>query len=531
MSSPKYAVYARKSTESEERQIQSIDDQVRLATELLGGAPSAVVTEAMSAKEPDRRPEFRRLLGLVERGAVDTIVAWHPDRLSRNEMDAARICYLVRTGKLNLRFVNYFFDNSPEGMMMLQMALSQSQYYSSKLSKDVLRGLDSRVAKGWWPGKAPEGYVNDLEAHTVVPDPERLPLIERAFRLLLTGAYSVTEVLQIMNDDWGYRTKRRKNTGGGRLSRSAAFRLFANPFYAGWMELKGELRKGSHPAILTLEEFNRVQELVKVRQNYRTHTEYAYNGLIRCGHCGGTAVAELQKGRHTRGGWIYYRCHNRACPGPGGCLREEHVDAEVERHLRELTWPREFAQAVLAEFDGFLKTEFGDIELMRKQRQSALAAVERKRSSLLELRLAGEIEAAIYAEKDRDLRAQLQRLQGKAESVETAAERAREAVRRMAEFRVHAYGTFQAGGRVNRREMAAALGTSYRLERGQLVIERNPLLPRETGPFEPLKSGSEKQKGTRFLERVPHGWEGGILIEAFRAALSGAGMPDASYAS
>src|SRR5665213_2148182 len=129
-----YIIYARKSQESEERQIQSIDDQVSLALQLaikesigLYGLP---ITESFSAKEPYLRKEFERMVKLIENGNVSGIIAWHPDRLSRNETDAATICRLIRKGKLkDLRFVNYHFDNSPEGMMMLQMALSQSQYY------------------------------------------------------------------------------------------------------------------------------------------------------------------------------------------------------------------------------------------------------------------------------------------------------------------------------------------------------------------------------------------------------------------
>jgi len=71
------------------------------------------------------------------------IIAWHPDRLSRNEIDASTITYLVRTGVIHgLKFGSYNFDNSPEGIMMLQLALSQSQYFSSKLGKDVKRGLE-----------------------------------------------------------------------------------------------------------------------------------------------------------------------------------------------------------------------------------------------------------------------------------------------------------------------------------------------------------------------------------------------------
>src|SRR6266511_2978440 len=76
------------------------------------------------------------------------------DRLSRNEEDAAKLTYRVRKGIIkDLRFCSYHFVNSPEGIMMLQLALSQSQYFSAKLSKDVKRGIEQKLVRGERPGR------------------------------------------------------------------------------------------------------------------------------------------------------------------------------------------------------------------------------------------------------------------------------------------------------------------------------------------------------------------------------------------
>ena len=148
----RYAIYCRRSQERDERQIQSLEDQQTVAYRLRDGKQLEVVeelAESISAKEPYRRPGFSRLISLVEKGVINGIITWHPDRLSRNEVDAASVTYLIRKGKLlDLQFGNYSFDNSPEGIMMLQMALSQSQYQSSKLARDVRRGVDSKADKG-----------------------------------------------------------------------------------------------------------------------------------------------------------------------------------------------------------------------------------------------------------------------------------------------------------------------------------------------------------------------------------------------
>ena len=157
-----YIVYARKSQESEERQVQSIDDQVALAQQLaarqgleLYGEP---ITESFSAKEPFLRKEFERLVKLVEAGKADGIIAWHPDRLSRNETDAATICRLLRKGTLqDLKFVNYHFDNSPEGMMMLQMALSQASTTRRSCRRTSCAALTRRYRRGGGPAARRRG--------------------------------------------------------------------------------------------------------------------------------------------------------------------------------------------------------------------------------------------------------------------------------------------------------------------------------------------------------------------------------------
>jgi len=184
-----------------------------------------VIEERHSAFLPNNRPAFAAMIERIRKGEAQGIVAWHPDRLSRNEIDAATLTYMIRTGELqDLKFGSYHFVNSPEGIMMLQLALSQSQYSSAKLSKDVKRGLEQKAKMGWMPGVAPSGYLNTPErklgCKVVEKDPERFPLIRRIWDFMLTGNYTPPEILRMANEEWGYRSLRRKTMGGKPLSRS-----------------------------------------------------------------------------------------------------------------------------------------------------------------------------------------------------------------------------------------------------------------------------------------------------------------------
>lgn len=113
----RYASYIRKSSEEEERQVLSIASQKDKLVERFGDLKIvAEFTESKSAFEPDKRPDFKELLKLVDTGKIDGIIAWHPDRLSRNEVDASAITWRIRQGKIkDLKFASGFgFDNSPE---------------------------------------------------------------------------------------------------------------------------------------------------------------------------------------------------------------------------------------------------------------------------------------------------------------------------------------------------------------------------------------------------------------------------------
>jgi DNA invertase Pin-like site-specific DNA recombinase len=162
----KYFIYVRKSTEGDEKQALSIDSQKDKAKEMFGHLSVVdVLEERKSAFTPYNRTVFADMIQRIEHGEAQGIISWHPDRLSRNEIDGASITYMIRQGKIkDLRFGSYSFDNSPEGIMMLQMALTQSQYSSAKLSKDVKRGLEKKLRMGWMPGVSPSGYMNNKTA-------------------------------------------------------------------------------------------------------------------------------------------------------------------------------------------------------------------------------------------------------------------------------------------------------------------------------------------------------------------------------
>ena len=156
-----YFLYRRKSTD-DDRQVLSLSSQEEEAQRMSRDIKIIKLPpESVSAFEPYKRPVFANMIERLKKGEAQGIIAWHPDRLSRNPIDAAQIIYLLDTKIIkDLKFCSYYFDNSPEGKMMLQITLSQSKYSSDKLSKDVKRGIDKKANMGMRPSHAPLGYLN-----------------------------------------------------------------------------------------------------------------------------------------------------------------------------------------------------------------------------------------------------------------------------------------------------------------------------------------------------------------------------------
>ena len=254
----KYFIYARKSTDDEERQILSIDAQLDELRMLAAREKLEVVREyieSQTAKKPGR-PIFNEMLKAIKRGEAQAILAWHPDRLARNSVDGGRLIYDLDTGQLaTLKFPTTWFENTPQGKFMLSIAFGQSKYYVDSLSENIKRGLRKKLREGIYPNKPPIGYLNDPKTRAVYIDPERGPLVRRMFEEYATGRYTAAALLDLVTA-WGLRS-----FNGLTLPLSKMLWTLDHIFYTGVFRFNGEVYEGKHPPLISRELFERVQEL------------------------------------------------------------------------------------------------------------------------------------------------------------------------------------------------------------------------------------------------------------------------------
>jgi len=202
----KYFLYARKSTEDEERQVMSIEAQLAELNEFAKRENIFIAQtfiESKSAKKPGREI-FNEMMAAVHKSKEPVgLLAWHPDRLARNSIDGGQIIYSIDTTKIvSLRFPTFWFEPTPQGLFMLQVAFGQSKYYSDNLSENVKRGVRQKLRRGEWPTKAPFGYVNNAKTRNIEPDELKSRAVKKVFAEFATGNLTLSSMSERLSF-WG----------------------------------------------------------------------------------------------------------------------------------------------------------------------------------------------------------------------------------------------------------------------------------------------------------------------------------------
>jgi len=472
----RYFLYCRKSSESEDRQVLSIESQ-RTEMERLSASWTEVIIvdryeESFSAKAPGR-PIFDEMLRRIEKGEAEGIIAWHPGRLARNSIDGGRIIYLLDKKQLkDLRFATFSFENNSQGKFMLSIIFGYSKYYVDSLSENVQRGYRAKFERGWLPNKPPAGYVNDLESKTVIPDPERFPLIRRIWQFMLTGAYSPRQIYALAKYEWGLRTKKRKRVGGNPLTLSAIYKILINPFYAGILKWEDKTYPGKHEPMVTLDEFDRVQMLLGRPGKARPKTyEFAYTGLIRCADCGFSVTAEEKTNRYGSK-YTYYHCSRRRleynCKQP--YLSLPNLENQILHFLKEITLPEKIHQWTLGKLARLSEEQVKAEKIRKDALQKAQASAGRQLENLTRLRVRDLVTEEEYIKERGELEKERIRLSQNLSAFDREENRF-ELFQDLILFNNKAISWFKTGDLKTKRLILSIVGSNFLLKDKKLIIE------------------------------------------------------------
>ena len=390
-------MYARKSTEDDDRQILSIQAQLAELQEYSAKEKFDIVAsfcEAKTAKEPGRTV-FAEMLSLIEKGKADGILSWHPDRLARNSVDGGKIIHMVDRGLIrSLKFPTFWFEPTPQGLFMLQIAFGQSKYYIDNLRENVTRGMRQKIRNGVWPVLAPLGYLNNPKTRGIDVDQNKAAKVKKLFELYATGNYNLRELCE-----W-CKHQKLKTFFGNDMSIGKAHALLQNVFYTGLMKYKGEIFEGTHEPLVAKKLFDRVQAIMREKgkpQKVRTH-HFPFVGLMKC-LCTAAITAE-KKVKPSGREYTYYRCTKKKGP----CvekhfLRQEELEAQLKTFLQKVSLTSQDTQKVLAALDSEEAQAKQDAQGEAQTLRAQIADLDTTLEKLLDLYLADQLSPAEYAAK------------------------------------------------------------------------------------------------------------------------------------
>ncbi len=399
-----YYIYARKSTESEDRQALSIDSQINELRQLAQKDNlliKKVFTESKSAKNTGR-PVFNLMLKEVKKAKSAGIICWKLDRLTRNLLDGAIISDLMEKGTIKeIRTPMQVYRNNSVDRLMSGIDMLFARKYVDDLSENVIRGLKAKVKMGWMPCSAPTGYISDngeKGSKKIIPDPDRFKLVRKMWDLMLSGNYSVNQITDIANNQWGFKSRKTKRNGGVPLPKCTLYSLFTNPFYYGYFSYRGEIHKGKHKPMVTVSEFEQVQYLLGIRSKPKPERHIStFAGLFRCGLCGAMITAENKikfvKSKNRTKKYTYYHCtyaKDRNCPRQA--ITEEYLSQQIVKHLKMISIPEEYLVWIFKYYESVQMREQRKLDLEKKTIDKEILAINRKLQNLLNLKISPDNE-------------------------------------------------------------------------------------------------------------------------------------------
>ncbi len=347
-----YCLYARKSSEQDERQAASIDSQIREMTAMAvkdGLTIKEVRQESHSAKMSGHRPVFNQLLSDLRSGYFTGILTWAPDRLSRNAGDLGMLVDLMDQGKLvHIKTFSQAFSNNPNEKFLLMILCSQAKLENDQKGINVKRGIRNKCEMGWRPGMPPIGYYNRAMGglKDIVVDPDRGHVVTEMFHRVVENGDSGRTIKKWL-DEIEMTTRKLK-----KVSLSQIYLMLKNPFYYGMFEYpigSGKWYQGKHKPLISKEIFDKVQiKLIVPKKSKWGEKKFDFKDIFRCACCGASVIGE-EKNRKRKfrdpKHHVYYHCtkqKNYDCPEP--YVSQEKLIKEILRYLNfmEMAHPQIF---------------------------------------------------------------------------------------------------------------------------------------------------------------------------------------------
>ena len=349
-------IYARVSGKDQEREGFSIPAQLKLLREYGQSHAFQVIQEFIDVETAKiaGRKQFGEMVRFFKQNKnCRVLLVEKTDRLYRNFKDYVILedldieVHLPKEGQIISK------DAKSQAKLAHGIHLVMARNYIENLREEVCKGMRQKAEQGVFPGRPPVGYQNNKAERTIEVNPEKSLLATRIFELYGTGKYSLQDLRSAVAAEFGVR-----------LSKGYLKHTLKNPFYSGSFYWQGQHYHGSHTPLISLDLFDRVQNLLHGRSRPKSSKHhFAYAGLLRCAYDGCAVTAERKKEKYT-----YYRCtgYHGKCALP--YFREEDLGDRLAVVLKDVQIPDE----ILARLTSSLMTDKHHQEELAKKEQERL---------------------------------------------------------------------------------------------------------------------------------------------------------------
>ena len=318
------AIYCRVSTEEQAQEGFSIRAQEQKLKEYARVKDWSIykiyMDEGISGKNLTERPAIQEMLADVESGAVQNVLVFKIDRLTRSVGDLVYLTELFNNQNCAFNSLTESVDTqSASGRMFLRIIGIFAEFERENIIERVKVGIERKVREGYKIGGNPSyGYDQEKNQKVQSINENEAEIVREVFDMYVNQGLAINDIVRRLN------VRKIPSKQGSTWGSSSVRRLLANVNYIGNVrhhvhdEKRGYSVDGQHEAIVGQELFDNAQQLLarnkKANPRKLPREDNYFSGLLKCGCCGLKMVThnvykELKNGEKSVTG--SYRCQNK----------------------------------------------------------------------------------------------------------------------------------------------------------------------------------------------------------------------------
>ncbi|KEI03001.1 recombinase family protein [Clostridium botulinum] len=436
--------YCRVSTDSDE-QLTSYEAQVTYYEEYIKSKPEyefcgIFADEGISGTNTKKRTQFNKMIEEALAGKFDMIITKSISRFSRNTLDTLKYIRILKEKGIGVYFEKEHIDTlDSKGEVLITILSSLAQDESRNISENSRWGIVRRFQQGKIRvnHKRFLGYDKDLEGNLII-NKQQAKVVRRIYEEYLEGK-GIKAIAKGLEKDkiltgagkskWYDSTlqkilRNEKYTGDALLQKTITTDFLTHKRVKNRGEVQQYFVEDSHPAIISKETFQRVQEEIKRRANLVGYSEktksrythkYAFSGKIICGNCG-SKLRRKRWGPGEKYKKYVWLCANHIDNGVKACnmkaVSEEKLKAAFVKSINKIINNKEdFIKKLMKNVNMVLENKEDETEV--KAINEKLEQLKEQMMNLVRLNVRSSLDNQIYDEEYQRLEEEMQKLKEK----------------------------------------------------------------------------------------------------------------------